>query len=137
MGAWNSLSTWIEQYLGYELGEHDRFHYSPTIPAPDGKILVSLGFMPENPAEILAITGYDFPEGTAPGSVTGMIQLRGRAETRQEAMKIVEIASRHLVDTTTLLDRVTRENLQPIGQDQMGRHEVTANLLIETIERTD
>lgn len=136
MATWNSLSTWLEEYLGYEMGEHDRFHYSPTTPAPDGTILVSLGFMPETPAEILAITGYDFPEGTAPGSVTASVQLRSRARTRAEATRIADIAARHLVATATLLDRVSRTNLQPIGQDQMGRHEVTANLLIETIERT-
>ena len=92
--------------------------------------------MPENPAEILAITGYNFPEGTAPGSVTASVQIRARAKTRAEATRIADTATRHLVATATLLDRVSRTNLQPIGQDQMGRHEVTANLLIETIERT-
>lgn len=133
---WNSLATWLEKYLGHELGEHDAYHYSETSMAPAGQVLVTLGFMPDNPVEVLTITGYDYPASTAPGSVEAMVQLRGRANTRQRATQIVEIASRHLTGTATLLDRVTRTNLQPIGKDQAGYHEVTANLLIETIERT-
>lgn len=136
MTMMNSLATWLEEYLGYELGEHERFHYSPTLPAPEGTTLVTLGFMPEAPAELLTITGYDFPEGTAPGSVTANVQLRARARTRQEATRICQTASEHLQNTTTLLDRVSRTNLQPLGQDQTGLWEVTANLIIETIERT-
>ena len=132
----NQLSTWLEEYLGHELGVHERFHYSRTEPAPPGTTLVTIGFMPDRPAELVTITGYDFPEGTAPGSVTASVQLRARAKTRAEATRIADTATRHLVNTATLLDRVSRTNLQPIGQDQMGNHEVTANLLIETIERT-
>ena len=132
----NQLSTWLEEYLGHELGEHERFHYSATTPAPLGTTLVTIGFMPDSPAELVTITGYDFPEGTAPGSVTASVQIRARAKTRADATRIADTATRHLMNTATLLDRVARTNLQPIGQDQMGNHEVTANLLIETIERT-
>lgn len=132
----NRLSTWLEEYLGHELGEHDRFHYSATSPAPPGSTLVTIGFMPDRPAELVTITGYDYPEGAAPGSVEASVQVRARARTRQGAIRIADIATLHLVATATLLDRVARTNLQPIGQDQMGNHEVTANLLIETIERT-
>lgn len=132
----NQLSTWLEEYLGHELGEHERFHYSATVTAPPGTTLVTIGFMPDQPAELVTITGYDYPEGTAPGSVTASVQLRARAKTRAEATRIADIATRHLIATATLLDRVARTNLQPIGQDRMGNYEVTANLLIETIERT-
>ena len=132
----NRLSTWLEEYLGHELGEHERFHYSRTETAPAGTTLVTIGFMPDQPAELVTITGYDFPEGAAPGSVEASVQVRARARTRQEATRIADTATTHLIATATLLDRVSRTNIQPIGQDQMGNQEVTANLLIETIERT-
>lgn len=135
---WNSLSTWLEEYLGEALGTHSGFEYAAqTAPVGSGA-LVTLGFMPEAPPEVLTLTGYNYPEGTAPGSVTASVQVRGRATTRATATSLVEAACRHLTNpsNTPRLDRVTRTNLQPIGRDQMGHFEVTANLLIETIERT-
>lgn len=136
---WNSLATWLEGYLGEVLSGHPEFTYSPGAVSDGSGVLISLGYMPEAPEDILVITGYDYPENTIPGSVSASVQVRGRATSRARATNLVESACKYLVDpsNTSRLDRVSRINLQPIGQDQMGNHEVTANLFIETIERTD
>ena len=136
---WNSLATWLEEYLGEVLGGHPEFTYSPGAVSDGSGVLVSLGYMPEAPEDILVVTGYDYPENTAPGSVSASVQVRGRATTRARAIDLVESACKYLVNpvNTSRLDRVSRTNLQPIGQDQMGLYEVTANLSVETTERTD
>ena len=134
----NSLSTWLEHYLAETLGATSGFEWAPgTTPTGNG-VLVTVGFMPEQPAELVTITGYSFPEGTAPGSVAAYIQIRTRAATRARALELAAEATSLLTDpaVTTRLDAVTRTTIQPIGQDQMGLHEATASLTVNTIERT-
>jgi len=133
----NRLSTWLEPYLAEKVGVLDGFHYSATEPAPDSAVLVTIGFMPEAPAEIIAVTGYDYPEQQSPtGVLVARVQVRARAATRARALDLADTATTHLA-TDTILDSVERVNLQPIGQDQMGNHEVTANLLVTTSYSTE
>ena len=138
--TWNSLATWLDRYLAETLGEVEGFEYAPGhLPEGTG-VLVTVGFMPEAPTELVTITGYAFPEHEAgrTGAVTASVQVRTRARTRQAAISLAEEASRHLCNPTITarLDAVTRKNIQPLGQAPGGHHEATANLTITTIERT-
>ena len=139
--TWNGLATWLDQYLAETLGGVAGFEYAPTgLPEGDG-VLVTVGYMPESPVEVVTITGYAFPEhetGGRAGAVTASIQIRTRAHSRQTAVSLADTASRHLCDPilTTRLDAVTRKNLQPLGQAPNGHHTASANLTVTTIERT-
>ena len=138
--TWNSLVTWLDRYLAEQLGTVPGYEYAPGSPEGTG-ILVTVGFMPEAPANLVTITGYAFPEhetGSRTGAVVGYVQVRARATTRQDALTLAEEASRHLCDptVTSRLDAVTRQNIQPIGQAPSGHHEATANLVVTTMERT-
>ena len=137
MPTLNPLATWLEQYLAEVLGGQDGFEYAPT-GLPDGSgVLVTVGFMPEAPPTIVTISGYDFPDATTPGSLEARVQVRARSPYRQSCLDLADSATRILTKYSSRLDRVKRTNIQPIGQDQMGNHEATSNLIIETTERTD
>lgn len=135
----NPLSSWLDTYLAEKLGEHSQYAWSPDAPYNGSSVLVTVGFMPESPAELLTITSYDFPETlTEYGLWTARVQLRGRSPRRGDAVDYVKEASEWLSTSTvtTRLHHVTRTTIAPIGQDQMGNHEATASLIIETLERT-
>lgn len=139
--TWNGLSTWLDEYLAGVLGGVDGFEYAPNgLPEGDG-VLVTVGYMPESPVEVVTITGYSFPEhetGGRTGAVTASVQIRTRAHSRQTAVSLADTASRHLCNPslTARLDAVSRKNIQPLGQAPNGHHTASANLTVTTIERT-
>ena len=139
--TWNGLATWLDCYLAGVLGSVDGFEYAPDAPPEGDGVLVTVGYMPETPVEIVTVTGYAFPEhetGGRTGAVTASVQIRTRAHSRQTAISLADSASRHLCEPTLTarLDAVTRKNIQPLGQAPNGHHTASANLTVTTIERT-